>query len=45
MIREVIRLAWAHSPGQVVAAVLLTPVAMAVGWALLVVAIVAGTPS
>jgi len=45
VIREVVSFAWAQSPGQVVAAVLLTPVAVLVGWALLVVAIVAGTPA
>jgi hypothetical protein len=37
--------AWAQSPAQVIAAVLLTPLAVVAGWAVLVVAIVAGTPS
>ena len=45
MIRAVVREAWAHSPGEVIAAIALTPVAVLVGWFLLVVAIVAGTPA
>lgn len=45
VIRSVIAEAWAQSPAQVVAAVLLTPLAVMVGWAVLVVAIVAGSPA
>jgi hypothetical protein len=45
VIREVVSSAWAESPAQVAAAVLLTPVAVLVGWVVLVVAIVAGTPA
>jgi hypothetical protein len=45
MIREVIAEAWAQSPAQVVAAVLLTPVACLVGYVVLVFSIVAGSPA
>lgn len=45
MIREVVRQAWAQSPGQVIAALALTPVAVLACWVLLVVAIVAGSPA
>lgn len=41
---EIVREAWAESPARVIAAVLLTPPAVIVGWAVLVVAIVAGSP-
>ncbi len=44
MIRDVVAQAWAQGPAHVVAAVLLTPVAVLAGWVVLVVAIVAGTP-
>jgi hypothetical protein len=44
VIAECVRAAWAQSPAQVVAAVLLTPVAVLVGWMVLVVVIVWGTP-
>ena len=42
VIAEVVRAAWSQSPAQVVAAVLLTPVAVVVGWAVLVVVLVMG---
>jgi hypothetical protein len=45
VIGDIVRQAWAHSPAQVVAAVLLTPVGCVVAWVVLVVAIVAGTPA
>ena len=45
MIRSIVASAWAESPRQVIAAVLLTPVAVAAGWVWLVVVIVAGSPS
>jgi hypothetical protein len=45
MIRDVIAESWAQSPRQVVAAVLLTPLAVLAGWAVLVVLIVAGSPA
>lgn len=45
MIRDVVRQAWAQSPGGVLAAIALTPVALLACWVLLVVAIVAGSPA
>lgn len=46
MIRSIVRQAWAESPRRVVAAVLLTPVAVLFGWLWLVVVIVAfGAPA
>jgi hypothetical protein len=45
MIRDIIRRAWAESPAQVILSVPLTIAAVVVGWFVLVVAIVAGTPS
>ena len=45
MVTEIIREAWAESPVRVIAAVLLTPVAVAAGWLWLVVVIVAGSPA
>ena len=42
VIAEVVRAAWSQSPARVVAAVLLTPVAVVVGWAVLVVVLVMG---
>ena len=45
MIRSIVASAWAESPRQVIAAVLLTPLAVLVGWVALVVAIVMGSPS
>ena len=42
MIAEVVRAAWSQSPAQVVATVLLTPAAVVVGWAALVVVLVMG---
>lgn len=45
MIRELAAAAWAQSPARTVASVALTPVVVVVAWALLVVAIVAGSPA
>jgi hypothetical protein len=45
VIREVIAEAWAQSPAGVLAAVLLAPVVVLVGWFVLVVAILAGAPA
>ena len=45
MIRDVIAQAWAESPARVVGAVLAAPFMVAALWALLVVVIVAGSPS
>lgn len=42
MIRQVVREAWAQSPAEVIAAVLLTPVAVLVCWFLLVVVLLVG---
>jgi hypothetical protein len=45
VIREVVREAWSQSPAQVIATVLLAPVAVVLVWALTVFAILAGTPA
>jgi len=44
VIRDIVSAAWAQSPARVIAAVLLTPVAVAAGWVWLVFVIVMGTP-
>lgn len=45
MIREIVAQAWAESPARVILAVALTPVVVLIARAMLVVAIVAGTPA
>ena len=45
MIREIVAQAWAQSPAKVMAAVALAPLAVLIVWGLLVIAIIAGTPS
>ena len=45
MMRAIASAAWAESPARVIAAVLLTPVAVAAVWLATVVVIVAGTPA
>lgn len=45
MIAELVRAAWAESRSRTVAAIIATPAVLAIGWFLLVVAIVAGTPA
>jgi hypothetical protein len=45
VIRDIVSSAWDRSPAQVIAAVALAPVAVALAWLLLVVVIVAGSPT
>lgn len=45
MIRDILRDAWAQSPVGVVLSIAVTPLALVAAWALLVFAIVAGTPA
>lgn len=45
MIRDILRDAWADSPAAVVLSIAVTPVALLAAWAVLVFAIVAGSPA